>query len=185
MISNNRIKEICDLYYKDVYRYCFSFVKKVTDSQDLTQETFKFLIEKAPELQDKNIKAWLYSVALIKIKQYSNNKSSLPTNISFDVRDDRMLFDEDEFYTIEDAISQYLYDDERIDTEKQKVLDLLTEKERKLYEEAYVKKKKHSEIAHDKGVSEISINVQTYRLRKKIRAIVKGIVDYCLMIFIN
>lgn len=185
MISNDRIKEICDLYYKDVYRYCFSFVKKVADSQDITQETFKFLIEKAPKLQDKNIKAWLYSVALIKIKQYSNNKSAQPSNIPFNDQDDRMLFDEDDLYTIEDAISQYLYDDERIDVEKQKVLDLLTEKERELYEEAYVKKKKYSEIAHDKGVSEISINVQTYRLRNKIRTIVKGIFDFCLMIFIN
>lgn len=185
MISNSRIKEICDLYYKDVYRYCFSFVKNVDDSQDITQDTFKYLIEKSSELQDKNIKAWLYSVALIKIKQYSNNKSAKPSKISFDDQDSRMLFDENDIYTIEDAISQYMYDSERIEEEKQKVLNMLTEKERELYEEAYVKKKKYSEIAQDKGVSTIAINVQTYRLRNKIKAIVKSIVDFCLMIFVN
>ena len=84
MISENRIKEICDLYYRDVYRYCFSFVQNVEDSQDITQETFAFLIEKANELEDKNIKAWLYSVALIKIKQNYNNKDTRIQHLSFD-----------------------------------------------------------------------------------------------------
>ncbi len=182
MINDDRIKEICDLYYKDVYRYCFSFVKNVDDSQDITQDTFKLLIEKASELQDKNIKAWLYSVAIIKIKQYSNNKSTKIHKISFDEQNSRMLFDEEAVYSIEEALSQYLYDSERIDTEKQKVLNLLTEKEQELYIEAYIKKKKYSEIARDKGVSDISVNVQTYRLRNKIKSIVKSIVDFCLMI---
>lgn len=177
MISDNRIKEICDLYYKDVYRYCFSFVQNVDDSQDITQETFVFLIEKASELEDKNIKAWLYNVALIKTKQHGNkNASKIHHIISEDM--ESLMFDEDKTYSIEDTIAQFLYDSERINAEKQKILDSLTPKERELYDEAYVKKRKYSEIARDKGVSDININVQTYRLRNKIKAIVKGVFDF-------
>lgn len=181
MISENRIKEICDLYYKDVYRYCFSFVKNVDDSQDITQDTFKFLIEKSSELQDNNIKAWLYSVALIKIKQHNTNQSVNSQHISFDDGDSWLLYDEDELYTIEDIISQHIYDTERIQAEKQKILDSLSESERTLYEEAYVKKKKYKEIAKEKGISNKTINVQTFRLRNKIKAIVKGVFEFCFM----
>lgn len=181
MISENRIKEICDLYYKDVYRYCFSFVKNVDDSQDIAQDTFKLLIEKSFELQDKNIKAWLYSVALIKIKQHNTNQSANNQYISFDDKDSWLLYDEDEMYTIEDIISQHIYDAERIQDEKQKILNSLSESERELYEEAYVKKKKYKDIAREKGVSDKTINVQTFRLRNKVRAIVKSIFDFCFM----
>lgn len=184
MISENRIKEICDLYYKDVYRYCFSFVKNVDDSQDITQDTFKFLIEKSSELQDNNIKAWLYSVALIKIKQHNTNQSANSQHISFDDGDSWLLYDETELYTIEDIISQHIYDVERIRTEKQKILDSLSESERILYEEAYVKKKKYKDIAKEKGVSDKTINVQTFRLRNKIKAIVKGVFEFCFMFLI-
>lgn len=183
MISDNRIKEICDLYYKDVYRYCFSLIQSVYDSQDITQETFELLIEKACTLEDENIKAWLYSVALIKIKQYRKDEAVAKCHISPE-NPEKILLPEDKTYSIEDAISQYLYDDRRIEAEKQNVLDLLTQKERELYDEAYVKKRKYSEIARDKGVSNVTINVQAYRLRNKITALVKGIFDFCLNFFV-
>lgn len=184
MISDNRIKEICDLYYRDVYRYCFSYLQNVEDSQDITQETFAFLIERATTLEDKNIKAWLYSVALIKIKQNQNNKTTKVQHISFDDRESRLLFEEEDIYTIEDTISQYLYSSERISEEKQKILDSLTQKEQELYNEVYVKKRKYREIAQDKGVSDKTINVQTFRLRNKIKAIIKGVFDFCFMFLI-
>lgn len=184
MISDNRIKEICDLYYRDVYRYCFSFVKNVDDSQDLTQETFKFLVEKAPTLQDENIKAWLYSVALIKIKKLNNSRSEDSKRLSLDDSDSWLLYDEDEIYTIEDMISKHIYDTERIQLEKQKILNSLSDSERILYEEAYVKKRKYKEIAKEKGVSDSTINVQTFRLRNKIKAIVKNIFEFCFMLFV-
>lgn len=184
MISDNRIKEICDLYYRDVYRYCFSFVKNADDSQDLTQETFKLLVEKAPTLQDDNIKAWLYSVALIKIKQHNNSRSVNIQHVSLDDGDSWLLYDEDEIYTIEDIISKYIYDTERIQVEKQKILDSLSNYERSLYEEAYVKKRKYKEIAKEKGVSNTTINVQTFRLRNKIKAIVKNVFEFCFIFFI-
>ena len=181
MIDNNRIKEICDLYYKDVYRYCFSYVKNVEDSQDITQETFKFLIERANTLEDKNIKAWLYSVAQIKIKLHNNNQLIRGQHISLYNKENWLLYDEEETYTIEDTISQYIYDNERIQAEKQKVLDSLTPNDRKLYEEAYVKKRKYNEIAQEKGVSRMTINVQTFRLRNKIKLIIKNILEFCFI----
>lgn len=184
MISDNRIKEICDLYYRDVYRYCFSYVQNVEDSQDITQETFAFLIEKAAVLEDKNIKAWLYSVALIKIKQNQNNKMTKVQHIPFDDKESRLLFKEEEIYTIEDTISQYLYNNERISEEKQKIIDSLTQKEQELYDEIYVKKRKYREIAQDKGVSCKTVNVQAFRLRNKIKAIIKGVFEFCFIFLI-
>ncbi len=184
MISEKRIEEICDLYYGDVYRYCFSFVQDAEDAKDITQEIFIYFIQNASTLQDENIKAWLYSVALIKIKQHRHNKFSKSQNVSFDDLDRRLLLEQDRNYTIEDSLSQYLYDDQRIEEEKQKILDSLTPNEHKLYYDAYVKKKKYSEIAQDKDISEITVSVQTFRLRNKIRAIIKTIFDFCFMFLI-
>lgn len=184
MISENRIKEICDLYYRDVYRYCFSYVQNVEDSQDITQETFAFLIEKANELEDKNIKAWLYSVALIKIKQNYNNKDTRIQHLSFDDSESGFLFSENDVYTIEDTISNYIYNSERIEEEKNKILESLSPKERNLYDEVYVKKRKHKEVAEDNGVSDVTIGVQAFRLRNKIKTIIKGIFDFCFMFLI-
>jgi RNA polymerase sigma factor (sigma-70 family) len=155
-------------------------MKNVENSQDVTQETFEFLIEKASTLEDKNIKAWLYSVAQIKIKLH-NSKPINSYHVSFDDDDSYLLYNEEEFYTIEDAISKYTYNDERIQLEKQKILDSLTDKERTLYEDAYVKKKKYKDIAKRIGVSDKTINVQTFRLRNKIKAIVKGVFEFCFM----
>lgn len=184
MINDNRIKEICDLYYRDVYRYCFSFVQDVEEAKDITQEIFVFFIQNAEKLEDENIKAWLYSVALIKIKQHCNNRYTKNQNMSFDDLDNWLLYDRDRAYTIEDTISQYLYDDQRIEEEKKKILDSLTAKERELYYDAYVKKKKYSEIAQEKGISDVTVNVQTFRLRNKIRTIVKSVFDFCFMFLI-
>lgn len=183
MINDSRIKEICDLYYRDVYRYCFSYMKNVENSQDVTQETFEFLIEKASTLEDKNIKAWLYSVAQIKIKLH-NSKPINSHHVSFDDNDSCLLYNEEEFYTIEDTISKYIYNDERIQQEKQRILDSLTAKERTLYEEAYVKKKKYKDIAKGNGVSDKTINVQTFRLRNKIKSIVKSVFEFCFVFLI-
>jgi RNA polymerase sigma factor (sigma-70 family) len=155
-------------------------MKNVENSQDVTQETFEFLIEKASTLEDKNIKAWLYSVAQIKIKLH-NSKPINSYHVSFNDDDSYLLYNEEEFYTIEDAISKYTYNDERIQQEKQKILDSLTDKERTLYEDAYVKKKKYKDIAKRIGVSDKTINVQTFRLRNKIKAIVKGVFEFCFM----
>lgn len=184
MINDNRIKEICDLYYRDVYRYCFSYVKNVEDAQDITQETFEFLIERAATLEDKNIKAWLYSVAQIKIKLHKNNQPINKQQVSFDDKDSWLLYNEEETYTIEDTISKYVYNNERIQKEKQKNLDSLSQNERELYEEAYVKKKRYKEIAQEKGVSRMTINVQTFRLRNKIKTIVKSVFEFCFMFLI-
>lgn len=183
MISEKRIEEICDLYYGDVYRYCFSYLKNTENAQDITQETFEFLIERANTLDDKNMKAWLYSVAHIKIKLYNNSLSN-NQHLSFDDKDGWLQYNGEEIYTIEDSISKYIYNNERIQTEKQKILNSLTPSEQKLYEEAYVKKRKYSEIAQEKGVSRMTINVQTFRLRNKIKAIVKNVFEFCFMFFI-
>lgn len=51
-----------NLYYKDLYRFIYSFLRAADKTEDVIQETFIKFYEKAPENEDK-LKDWLFSVS--------------------------------------------------------------------------------------------------------------------------
>lgn len=54
--------ETYNLYYKDLYRFIFSFLRAADKAEDIIQETFIKFYDKAPDNQDK-WKDWLFSVS--------------------------------------------------------------------------------------------------------------------------
>lgn len=51
-----------NLYYKDLYRFIYSFLRATDKVEDVIQETFIKFYDKAPDNEDK-FKDWLFSVA--------------------------------------------------------------------------------------------------------------------------
>lgn len=59
-----KIDEICERYYKDVYRYCLFFTNNRTEAEDLTQETFLKILKGLKHFRNQSyIKTWVLSVA--------------------------------------------------------------------------------------------------------------------------
>lgn len=173
MINEQRLKEICDNHYNDVYRYCYSRVHDVHDAKDITQEVFKLFLEKAPKLEDKNIKAWLYDVAMLKIKESYKVQKPTPKFVSLDDNKSIHSIEVETSYALDDDVILNNWNDEDIFDEKEKILSRLTTEEKMLYDEIFVHKKKYKEIAEEKRMTTKAVNVRAFRLKQKLREFIK------------
>lgn len=174
MIDEERLKEICNKNYNDVYRYCYAHLHDCDTAKDITQEVFKLFIEKSPKLSDKNIKAWLYNVAYKKIIALHRKNCKLldimsPYSIdSVDKNDDCVYFE------IDDEIIFNNWSDEKIENEKESILAQLSDEEKSLYNDIVVYKKQYKEIAIEKKTTENAISLRSYRLKKKLKKMAKA-----------
>ena len=165
LISAERAAEVANLYYDDVYRLCLSRLKKEENAADVTQDVFLFFQERYKELDDKHIRAWLYSVANNKIKEQfraiaKREKelvfgavfgSSTSTDILYEMEEDNKITPEE------------------IENKKKHILDSLTEKELELFEMVYTKHMEYKELAKAFDISEHAVRARVYRLRLKIK----------------
>ena len=68
---NSFIKYAVEKYSSTVSKTAFSYLKNVTDSEDITQEVFLTLMEHEGEFEnDEHLKAWLIRVTINKCKNY-------------------------------------------------------------------------------------------------------------------
>lgn len=185
MIDEERLKEICNKSYNDVYRYCFSLLHDCDTAKDITQEVFKLFIEKSPKLCDKNIKAWLYDVAHKKIIAFhrKNNKalnimSSVPLD-SLNENDNCACFE------INNELIFNSWSDEKIENEKEKILNRLNDEEKSLYIDIIINKKKYKDIAIEKNTTEKAINLKSYRLSKKLKKMIKASTSSTLVLLLS
>lgn len=181
MINEQRLKEICDNHYNDVYRYCYSRVHDVHDAKDITQEVFKLFIEKAPKLEDKNIKAWLYDVAMLKIKESYKVQKPTPKFVSLDDNKSIHSIEVGTSYALDDDVILNNWNDEDIFDEKEKILDRLTDEEKILYDAVFVKKMKYKEIAEENNLTTKAVNVRAFRLKQKLKEFIKDSTTLLIM----
>ena len=63
--TNKEVTESYEKYKLMIYRVCFTYMKNVTDTEDMVQDTFIQLIRKGPKFEsDEHEKAWLLRVAI-------------------------------------------------------------------------------------------------------------------------
>lgn len=167
--------ELAAKHYNDIYSFCCSRLMNTDDASDVTQNVFLLFQQKSHTLENTNIRSWLYSVANKKIyAEYRNRvKESKIVSLNEGVADEQ----NEALYEFDD----YCYvDDDVIDRAKEKILSKLTSEERRLFLEIYEKRSKYSEVAEKLSISEKTVNVRSYRLRKKI----KDMVEIAFMLFI-
>lgn len=168
-------------YYSDIYCFCLSYLKNEEDAQDITQDVFLLLGEKAKELEDINIRAWLYSTAKNKIMEAYREKVVRSKHISIEenghtIADPKSL----DFLDVSDEVS-----DETILSAKDRLLLKLTPQERALYESIYEKKRGRREVAQELKISERALNMRILRLRRKIEKYVDLAWTVCIIILIK
>ncbi len=184
LLNQERLSELFDMHYNDIYYFCLSMVKNEHDAEDITQETFEFLIEKADTLVEANLRAWIYNVAAIKIKQYFRRKK-------LDFK--HIVFTSDQIPEIIDTQSPCIFDEdlifedlspELIDEYKDKILSFLSDEEKALYIDVFVNKKKYKEIGEELDINPKTISVRAYRLKTKIKELIKNTIQFFIFFII-
>lgn len=171
LIDESRVIEIIKEHYQSIYSFCFSYLKCDADAKDVTQDVFILMMEKSEALNDENLKAWLFEVASRKIKVKFRELKKYTGCVCFD----------DDTCEIPDCVNDVYFfekddeiDDETILEKKEEILSRLKPKEQVTYDYVYVKKMHYSDIAEELGVTEKAVNVRAFRLRKKIKEMVKA-----------
>lgn len=161
MIEKVDAERIARMYYNDVFSYCLSKLHDKTVAEDLTQDTFLVFQLKVEALEDEHIIAWLINTASNLTKQYfREHKRFIQVELS-----ESQLSVEDILECIE---KENPITPEQIEEQKENVLSTLNEKEAELFKKRYVEHKSYKEIASELNISEKSVNVYCFRLRKKI-----------------
>lgn len=154
------IKDIYEIYKKDVYYYLISLTHDASISEDLLSETFISAIKSLPTFRgDADIKTWLFSIARYKWYGYLRKK-----------RDD-IPFEELAKYYLADNINLEL---EVIEKETiNKILSLLEREQTKTKEIVIMRIQGYSfyEIAEKYSISESSARVIDFRAKKKIKKV--------------
>lgn len=171
------LKETCDEHYNMVYHRClYELYFNEELAQEATQQVFLVLCEKWPLLQHHpNLNGWLLRTTTYKIQKakagYTRSLSTLSTDDEDFIEPVKM----NDFY--EQIVCERLDDD--LNRYAGRVYAQLNEKERLLL--GYIReKKKYAEIAQLMNSTEGAISMAAVRLFRKVRGIVKEIVDNVL-----
>lgn len=181
MLKDKTVEKAVHDYYNDIFYFCFSFLNDEEDARDVTQEVFLLLGEKAKELENINIRAWLYSTAKNRIMETRREKIKHSRYISLD-EGGHMIADP----TAEAFLDDFrgITDDE-VFSAKDKLISKLSPDERALYEKIYERKLARKEIAQELQISEGAVNMRAFRLRRKIKGLVELAWTLGVIIFIK
>ncbi len=180
MITKKQAEKLITDNYRNIYNFCCAYIGNKDDVLDVTQNVFLTFLEKAEQLDNKNIRSWLYSTALNKIKEYRY----------YEKRRSK-IYTIDEIYASTEEIPETVLDLEIIDNPdlieytKIKLLSKLTPEERRLLMDIYEKRMKFSEIGKEIGISENAVIMRNFRLRKKIEKLAKNAFIILLMVLIK
>lgn len=181
MLNYKTVEKAVSDYYDDIFYFCFTFLKDEDDARDVTQEVFLLLEEKAKELEDINIRAWLYSAAKNKIMETCRENVIRSKHISLD-GDGHAIADPKSTDFLDDSKG---VSEEGILSAKEKLLSKLTPDEMALYERIYEKKLTRRDVAQELRISERAVNMRVFRLRRKIEGLVELAWTLSIFIFIK
>ena len=159
---------LCDMYYRNVYKYIVFSVKDRDAADDIVQDTFVVVyrnIEKVYRHNDPG--GFIFKTAQNIIKNYKKEiYKKLLNEIS---SDDSSRDIKDNSASIENYIDadvneyEYVWD----------IINSLDEKSRRLYKMHYIDKKSLKEIAESEGTEYTAMRMRFVRLRREIKEKVK------------
>ena len=141
-----------NLYYKDLYRFIYSFLRANDKTEDIIQETFIKFYEKAPDNEDK-FKDWLFSVS---------------KNLCMDLlRKEKR--EKDYLMTVPQKTS----DSDEQDLDLMKAVDSLPPKYSEPIRLFYFASLSTKEIAHHLSISEDAVKKRLQRGREQLKEILE------------
>ena len=154
LIERERCNEIIQQYYTEIYNYCFARMNyDKYAAEDCTQEIFVALFRKIKDLDDDNIRIWLYRTADNIMNAYRRK------NISGDL-------------SIEDSpevsdISENPFDNEN---EEENIFDVLDDEEKNIVKEYYCSDYGDKKsVAKKLGLTINSLYQKIHKIKNKLR----------------
>ena len=153
-------------------------------ADDLLQEVFLTAMDKCGSLvSHPDIRRWLFATASYKAMNYSCKKAN-------EKRRTAWTYEPDEMEQIPDPSAEFALErilDEEIDCDDviRRVKGSLSETEQLLYAQAYEANESPAELSRVYGISETAVRMRISRLKKRILAVVKNILQYMLQGFLR
>jgi RNA polymerase sigma-70 factor (ECF subfamily) len=134
---------------------------EISYAEDIVNNVFELFCKKWNSLENKNYKSWLYETANNLLKNfYKKQKRKKEKETYIDESIIETLSYEQNFENI---------NDDEIEKYKIEILEILTEKERQLFDMKYVKKLSRAQISEKLHIPENTVKQRLYRLREKIK----------------
>lgn len=150
MITSERATELARENYDDIFRFCLSCLGDEWEAADAAQEVFLLLRQRLGELEDCNLRGWLFAVADKKIKEARLNASRRKRELILEDIAESLRSESGELYPACELTRP------------------LGEKDRELFEMIYEQGMSHSDISRALGVSDGALRVRICRLKVKL-----------------
>ncbi|EHQ59891.1 sigma-70 family RNA polymerase sigma factor [Paenibacillus dendritiformis C454] len=168
--------ELCDTYFKSVYKYCGKLAKSQAELMDFadecTQNTFLEARKQISKLKNHpNVEGWLFTTA--------RNFVNLSFRAMYLKNRYEVIMTEDIHNRLEsqnNEIDQFIENAVNVDELYHEVLMNLSTSEYELYADYYIKKMSIADLTRKYDVSANAITTRIYRINKKIRSIVQTLV---------
>lgn len=166
MIDKIKADLIARTHYESVYKFCYLKLQYNShDAADITQDVFLLFQEKCPELEDRNIRGWLFTTANLKIKEYYR-KYNKEEKMFTDIRNYDTENEDTDIFTLLEEVSTF--DADNLEKYRNIIFEKLTEKDKELYTKVFVENKSYSQIAEELNTTPKNISVKVFRLKKKL-----------------
>lgn len=161
-------EDICEKYYKDVYKYIVFTLKDREISNDIVQDTFIVVYKNIEKVyKHKNPGGFVFRTAQNLVKNY---KKELYKRLTREVNIDEGVTNIQDINTsIENTLNSEIDEYEYITD----IINQLSDEKKKLYEMYYVEKKSMKEISESEGIEYTALRMKYVRLRKEIKNKVK------------
>lgn len=168
--------ELCDTYFKPVYKYCGKLTKSQAELMDFadecTQNTFLEARKQLSKLKNHpNVEGWLFTTA--------RNFVNLSFRAMYLKNRYEVIMTDDIHNRLEsqnNEIDQFVENAVNVDELYHEVLMSLSTNEYELYTDYYIKKMSIADLTGKYDVSANAITTRIYRINKKIRSIVQTLV---------
>ncbi len=160
MLNRDELNIICRENYVSVYNFCLSRLRDDSAAADVTQDVFLALSEKSENLENINIRAWLFGAAALLIKKEFSKKHRSQKTVNFD--EATVEFEKISVQLEENMIR------ENLGAYAVKIIARLSSKEKALFYLRYADGLSCAQIGDRIGKSENAVYASVSRLRKKI-----------------
>ena len=166
MLTKNDQEMLIKMNYTAVYYYCLSCIKDKEAAKDVTQETFKVMVQKAETLTNDNMSGWIMSTAKRLCKAYLRKYGWENGCLRLDGIESEVL---NQIFAKMDDRSFGVY----YETYQAIMLQHLSAKEAYLCELRFIKGLSSTKIAALLQINEAAVNTRVSRLKKKMEKIIR------------
>lgn len=181
MISAERAREVAGQYYEDIYHFCYIRLGNEVDAHDVVQDVFLLFQQKGDGVEEKYIRAWLFSAADKKIKEKFRDIAKREKALIFGLSRSPAQSAE----LVYEMEQDFLISDEEIEKKKKSIISQLNEKELELFEMVYVRHMRYEELAKMLDISENAVKARVFRLKNKIKSKVSFAFMALLLLFMK